>query len=284
MVCWTTLCRQDFGGLNMAAKAVNGGHDSDLYIDTIRTGSDPKIEIVSHVIQRELQSKYLNPAWIKVMQASGYDGAHYMSEMTDNLSLWNSTAKQSVQSETWEAVNQVYLNDKYHLGMKRYFEQSNPYAKQVLLATLLDVASRGYWQATPSEKSAVASELARSAAIHGLAGSADLNRDKTLTKIVGESIAGLPEGRTVLRRYMHALSASTGSPATSSLLARPSETANTPHPLSLPRSVTGLVLRETASRATTADSHESSRIIFVVSIISLGRLLIGWSGAGKEIY
>jgi cobaltochelatase CobN len=50
------------GGLNMAAKAVNGGHESDLYIDTVRKGSDPKIEEASHVIERELQSKYLNPA------------------------------------------------------------------------------------------------------------------------------------------------------------------------------------------------------------------------------
>src|SRR6202012_3878375 len=89
------------GGLNMAAKDINGGHDSDLYIDTIRKGSDPTIETATHVIVRELQSKYLNPAWIKVMQASGYDGARYMSEMTDNLSLWNTTAQQSVDSATW---------------------------------------------------------------------------------------------------------------------------------------------------------------------------------------
>ncbi len=136
------------GGLNMAAKAINGGHDSDLYIDTIRSGSDPKIEAVSHVIERELQSKYLSPAWIKAMQASGYDGARYMSQMTDNLSLWNSTATQSVQSETWESVKRVYVDDQYHLGITSYFEQSNPYVRQVLLAALLDVAARGFWHAT----------------------------------------------------------------------------------------------------------------------------------------
>lgn len=272
------------GGLNMAAKAVNGGHDSDLYIDTIRSGMDPKIEPVSHVIQRELQSKYLNPAWIKGMQASGYDGARYMSEMTDNLSLWNSTAKQSVQSETWETVKRVYVDDQYHLGMSRYFEQRNPYARQVLLATLLDVASRGYWQATGPEKAAIAAELARSAAVHGLVGSADVNRNAGLTKIISESIAGLPGRSELMRGYAKALSASTDSSIPSSSLTHLETKSKAPSQPSAPQAVTGLVLRESPQQAAAMASHESIRTALILISIVITLLVIGWFEAARKVY
>ena len=270
------------GGLNMAAKDANGGSDVSLYIDTIRKGELPKIEDTSHVIERELQSKYLNPAWIKAMQASGYDGARYMTEMTDNLSLWNTTARRSVESDTWESVKRVYVDDQYGLGIKEYFEKNNPYARQVMLATLLDAVTRGYWRASEEEKRLLAGELAQSASAHGLAGTADLNRNSALTRMVAGAIAGLPGSDSLMRGYRNALQRAgsvSSQPAASAPVLPPHSSA----PALTSSFVTGSVLQKVVPQIDTSRKRLDHGYAIAVCLIAGALLLLGWIRAGKDV-
>ena len=227
-------------------------------------------------IERELQSKYLNPAWIRDMQASGYDGARYMSEMTDSLSLWSTTARQSVDSTTWESVKRVYVDDQYHLDMRQYFEKSNPYARQVMLATLLDAAKRGFWQATGEEKKALSMELARSVADHGLAGTADINRNSALSREVAGSIAGLPGSTALLRSYQRATkSSNSAAPPSKPILdqVKPAIASNV---------VTGTLLQKVNPQAGIVERGRSWQVLLMLCLTIAGLFLIGWLRAGRE--
>jgi cobalamin biosynthesis Mg chelatase CobN len=216
------------------------------------------------------------------MQAGGYDGARYMTEMTDSLSLWNSTAKQSVENATWESVKRVYVDDQYKLGMSEYFEKRNPYARQVMLATLLDAAARGFWKATPKEKSLLAGELAKSASAHGLAGTADINRNTALTKTVDTAIAGLPGNEKLVREYHRAISDTKSKshrrgsvPMKSGATAKPERSPS--------QTVTGMVLRNEAPRTGESKRRPNRFFILLLCVVVFGLVFIGWMRSAREL-
>jgi cobaltochelatase CobN len=81
------------------------------------------------------------------MQASGYNGARYMADLADSMLLWDQTRPELVTDRDWEAVRDVYLRDRYRLGMAQYFAENNPAARTRLVQTMLDAIDRGAWRA-----------------------------------------------------------------------------------------------------------------------------------------
>jgi cobaltochelatase CobN len=144
------------GGLSMAVRQETG-RTIESYIANEQASGQPRIETIGRFYARERDSRYLNPAWIKGMQASGYNGARYMADLTDSMSLWEQTRPELVSDRDWEAVRDVYLRDRYRLGMDRYFAEHNPAARTKLVETLLDAIKRGDWKAD----SAARAELQR---------------------------------------------------------------------------------------------------------------------------
>ncbi|BAK65757.1 cobaltochelatase [Sphingobium sp. SYK-6] len=134
------------GGLSMAVQQETG-RTIEGYIANEQASGQPHVETVDRFYARERDSRYLNPAWIKAMQASGYNGARYMADLTDSMSLWEQTRPDLVSDRDWEAVRDVYLHDRYRLGMDRYFAEHNPAARQKLVRTMLDAIDRGDWKA-----------------------------------------------------------------------------------------------------------------------------------------
>ena len=196
------------GGLNLAARAVTGS-DIDLYVSDLRDQKNPSMQTAAAAIQAELQTRYLNAAWLKDQQAHGYDGARNMMFLTDHLDLWDSTASSTVTTADWADVKAVYVEDKLGIGMDAFFDKHNPHAQQVLLANLLGAASRGHWEASAADLAQVAGRLARSAADHGAVCEASICRNPALTKLVGEALTGVSDGARLMASYTAAIDRAT---------------------------------------------------------------------------
>jgi cobaltochelatase CobN len=52
----------------------------------------------------------------------------------------------AIDKEIWEGIESVYIQDKYKLGMEKYFRDKNPYALQEITAVMLETIRKGYWQ------------------------------------------------------------------------------------------------------------------------------------------
>jgi cobaltochelatase CobN len=134
------------GGLSMAVRQ-DSGRTIEAYIANEQVKGEPRVETLERFYGRERDSRYLNPAWIKGMQASGYNGARYMADLADSMLLWDQTRPELVTDRDWETVRDVYLRDRYELGLSRYFAENNPAARVKLVQTMLDAIDRGAWRA-----------------------------------------------------------------------------------------------------------------------------------------
>ncbi|RJS70735.1 cobaltochelatase subunit CobN, partial [ANME-2 cluster archaeon] len=159
-----------FGGLGLAIRSLTG-ETPDMYINNLRDPNDPKVETLSHFMNRELRTRYLNPKWIEGMMEHGYDGSRYMAQFTEDLWMWNVATPDLVTDDMWNQVYDIYVQDP---EMQDFFESNNPYAQQAITARMLEAArkkdSEGnpYWDATPEVIKSLVKEYAESVAENGV--------------------------------------------------------------------------------------------------------------------
>ena len=134
------------GGLAMAVRQ-RTGRNIETYVANGQVAGEARIETLSRFYARERDSRYLNPEWIKSMQASGYNGARYMADLADTMLLWEATKPDLVTDRDWAAVRDVYLRDRYNLGLDRFFAEANPAARAKLVTAMRDAITRGVWHA-----------------------------------------------------------------------------------------------------------------------------------------
>jgi cobaltochelatase CobN len=197
------------GGLNLAAKAVTG-NDVDLYVSNLRDGNNTSIETAQSALQRELRTRYFNPAWIRENMNHGYDGARSFMFMTDHLDLWDSTATDMVTTDDWADVNDVYIEDRFDVGMDEFFDTYNPYAHQMLMINMLGASMRGHWEATQQELEVIAERLTQSVMDHGPACEANQCRNAAMTEFVATTLENLPDAAPGVEAYMAAIEAAVG--------------------------------------------------------------------------
>ena len=141
---------QYFGALNLATKYVRDDNKlPEMYVaDTRNVGQNArfnagKIYGMKEYLNIDMESRYLNEEWIKGMMESGYSGSTMYSEFVDNLFGWAATSDGALVSfKNWEAVYDIYVEDKYNLGLNEYFE-NNPYAYQSIAARMLETMRHG---------------------------------------------------------------------------------------------------------------------------------------------
>jgi cobaltochelatase CobN len=197
------------GGLNLAAKAVTG-NDVDLYVSNLRDGNNTSIETAQNALQRELRTRYFNPSWIRENMNHGYDGARSFMFLTDHLDLWDSTATQMVSTDDWSEVNDVFVNDRFDLGMDEFFDSFNPYAHQMMMINMLGASMRGHWEATQQELEVIAERLTQSVMDHGPACEANQCRNAEMTEFVANTLENLPDTAPGVEAYMAAIEAAVG--------------------------------------------------------------------------
>ena len=159
----TPLPAAYLGGLAMAVRQ-RTGRAIETYIANGQIAGNARIETLDRFYGRERDSRYLNPEWIKGMMAGGYNGARYMADVAETMLLWEATKPDLVIDADWDALRDVYLNDKYKLGLDRFFAAANPAARVKLVATMGEAVTRGAWRADGAAQVAVGPVPGRRAA------------------------------------------------------------------------------------------------------------------------
>jgi cobaltochelatase CobN len=158
---------QYLGGLNLAVRSVTG-ESPDLYITNFQDPSNPVTETLSNFLTRELRTRYFNPLWIEGMQEQGYCGAKAMSELFENLWGWEATSPEIVTDYMWSEVFEVYVQDKYDMGLEDWFNGNNPYAQQSITARMLEAIRKEYWNPSDDVKTALAEAYTKSVEEYGI--------------------------------------------------------------------------------------------------------------------
>ncbi|MGB9838833.1 cobaltochelatase subunit CobN [Methanothermobacter sp.] len=160
-----------YGGLSMAIEKVNGGVAPSLNVLYYANPSRPEVVSLQEFMRREMRTRYYNPEWIKSMMNEGYSGARTISnKFVAYLWGWQVTTPELVDDYDWNEITDVYIRDRYNLGVTEWLSTGNrAYAMISITGTLLTAAHKGFWKADEATLRLVANKWASTIAEYGVA-------------------------------------------------------------------------------------------------------------------
>jgi cobaltochelatase CobN len=166
------------GGLSLTVETLSGQTPNNFVLNH----SDPHnivTQPLKTALRQELRGRFLNPEWLKGLMNHGYAGARTMgSEFLEYLWGWQVTNPTLVGDWAWEEVKDVYLDDRYQLGLDEFLQQGqNVHVKANMLAIMLVAINKGFWQTTDETTRDIASQFADLVAQNGLPGSGHTTPD-----------------------------------------------------------------------------------------------------------
>lgn len=159
-----------WGGLSMAVSYING-KTPNMNVLMYGNKDKPYISSIETVLSKETATRYFNPNWILGMMNEGYSGARYISnKFLNNLFGWAVTRPNAVNNWMWDESYNVYIKDKYNLGVTDWLQSgNNNYAFISSAGTLLTAAYNGYWQTDKGTLENLATMWANSIIVNGVA-------------------------------------------------------------------------------------------------------------------
>lgn len=137
---------QYFGGIGLAVRHLDG-KTPEMYVSNLRRKDNVKAQTLSEFVNGEMRSRYFHPRWIKAMQESGYAGATAIFDRMNNMWGWEVMTPEAVRDDQWQEFFEVYVDDKYDMQMREFFEQNNPEALAQIIERMVEAARKGYWPA-----------------------------------------------------------------------------------------------------------------------------------------
>ena len=134
---------QDHGGMVAAVRALSGRAPRSWFGDTSNPAA-PRVRALAEEAARVVRSRVLNPRWIDAMRRHGYKGAFELAATVDYLFGYDATAH-VVEDWMYERVTESYVGDP---EVRRFFEESNPWALRAIAERLLEADRRGMWGAS----------------------------------------------------------------------------------------------------------------------------------------
>ncbi|SFD12785.1 cobaltochelatase subunit CobN [Pseudoalteromonas denitrificans] len=137
---------QYFGGIGLAVRHLDG-KTPKMYVSNLRRKDNVKVQTMKDFLNQEMRSRYFHPRWIQAMQDSGYAGATAILDRMNNMWGWEVMTPEAVRDDQWQEFFEVYVNDKYDLQMREFFEKHNAEALAQIIERMLEAVRKGYWQA-----------------------------------------------------------------------------------------------------------------------------------------
>ncbi|WP_076410342.1 cobaltochelatase subunit CobN [Shewanella sp. UCD-KL12] len=137
---------QYFGGIGLAVRHLDG-KTPEMYVSNLRRKDQLKSQTMGEFINQEMRSRYFHPRWIKAMQDSGYAGATVMLDRMNNMWGWEVMTPEAIRDDHWKEFFDVYIDDKYDMQMREFFENANPEALAQIIERMLEAVRKGYWEA-----------------------------------------------------------------------------------------------------------------------------------------
>ncbi|HJH32703.1 MAG TPA: cobaltochelatase subunit CobN [Methanosarcinaceae archaeon] len=138
---------QYLGGIGLAVRSLTG-ENPEMYVANLERADNPRIITLNEAFRTEMRARYFNPKWASGMMEYDYAGAREFAKFTENMWGWDVMAPDMVTDSDWDEIYDIYVNDKYDLGTKEFFNTSNPYAYQAMTARMLETVRKDYWNAS----------------------------------------------------------------------------------------------------------------------------------------
>ena len=156
------------GGISMAVKHLDGAAPQ-LYISNMRDANRAKLETAEKFMATELRAVYQHPNWMAEMKKEGYAGTLQMLNTINNFWGWQVMDRNVVRDDQWQEFHESYVKDRYKLGLREWFEKSNPTALAQVAERMLEAIRKDYWKAdeqTRRELVAIYQDIARRHDVH----------------------------------------------------------------------------------------------------------------------
>ncbi|MEQ1699016.1 MAG: cobaltochelatase subunit CobN, partial [Ilumatobacteraceae bacterium] len=134
---------QDHGGMIATIRSLTGA-DPKAWFGDSADPARPLVRSLAEEAARVVRTRVINPRWIEAMQRHGYKGAFEMAATVDYLFGYDATAK-VVDDWMYEKVTDAYVADPQ---VRKFFEQSNPWALKSIAEKLLEAVERQMWNAS----------------------------------------------------------------------------------------------------------------------------------------
>lgn len=154
------------GALSLAAKSI-GGKMPDAVMADYRNSYIPRLQDTKEAIAVETRATILNPDFIKERMKGDATTAQMFGEIFRNIFGWSATRPEALNDKIYDDLYDVYVEDIHGLGVKDYFERTNPAALQEMTATMMESARKGFWNPSDKQLSAIARLHADVTAEHG---------------------------------------------------------------------------------------------------------------------
>ncbi len=153
------------GGLSAAVTQVTGTEPT-AYFSDFRNRNRARVQELKEAIGVESGSTVLNPKYIAHMLQGESSALSTFAETVRNTYGWNAMRASAIDEHLWDQYYEIYVADRYGLGVEKRFSEKNPYALQEVTAVMLESARKGLWDADESQIKAVAELHGRLVAEH----------------------------------------------------------------------------------------------------------------------
>lgn len=137
---------QFHGGMIAAIRALTGSNPKAYFGDTSKPDR-VKVRDLREECARVVRSRVVNPKWIASIMKHGYRGASELAATVDYLFGYDATAH-VIEPWMYEEVTRAYVLDE---KVRRFLQETNPYALRGMVERLLEAKDRGLWEAPPED-------------------------------------------------------------------------------------------------------------------------------------
>lgn len=173
------------GGINLAVRQVTG-KDPDAVFSDYRNRNNYRIQDSKEAIGVEARTKLFNPTYIKNAMGGGELHTNEIAEMVRNAYGWNVMKPKNIDKEMWDEVYEVYVKDKYNIGVTHQFAEVNAPAMQEITATMMETARKGMWKASPQQLADIASLHTELVEKYGASGSSFEGNNPKLQSFIAQ--------------------------------------------------------------------------------------------------
>ena len=278
----------ELGGLALAVKRVKGAYP-DVVLSNQADPDAAFVEDIETAIGRELRARYLNPKWIEGMKQDNYAGAREMNRFAEHLWGWQVVTPFAVDGAKWQQIYEVYIRDKYDLGLKEFFNEHNPWAMQSMAARMLEADRKNYWKAPEEVKKDLAKVYALNVIEQGVACCEHTCNNPMLQKFVTNiiSLYGLLTPKQLEQFKMTIAKAvgktqvenETAHQKTRQTLEKSSEKNQQEEKVQAKenkKKIKGYEMEEDKAEKTQVTSSGASWMVMVIVGLTLGLLVFGW--------
>lgn len=145
---------QEHGGMIATIRSLTGQEPKAWFGDSADP-CHPRVRSLAEEAARVVRTRVVNPKWLEAMQRHGYKGAFEMAATVDYLFGYDATAH-VVDDWMYERVTAVYVTDPQ---VRKFFEQSNPWALTSIAERLLEAVERGMWAASEEARASLRDAL-----------------------------------------------------------------------------------------------------------------------------